>query len=87
LVFDAALFYDRQNHESVAGRKLKNVVDKEVFLRGARLAQDPYNIAGVPGLTNVEADALRFELNLSLLQQTKDLKVTILVTACAAITQ
>lgn len=69
------------------GLKLENVVDKEVFLRGARLAQNPNNRLGIPGLTKVEKDALRLELNSSLFQQTKDLKVTILVTACAAITQ
>lgn len=86
LVLDATLFYDRQNHKKdVVG--LESVVDKEVFLRGARLAQNPGNIVGIPGLTNVEKDALRFERTSSLFQQTKDLKVTILVTACAAITQ
>ncbi|BCS19195.1 uncharacterized protein APUU_12023S [Aspergillus puulaauensis] len=87
LVFDATLFYDRQNHKKVKGQKLENVVDKEVFLRGARLAQNPNNRLGIPGLTNVEKDALKSERESGLFKQTKDLKVTILVTACAAITQ
>ncbi|KAL4919762.1 hypothetical protein BDW62DRAFT_216674 [Aspergillus aurantiobrunneus] len=79
VVGDATSFYERQN--------LENVVGKEVFLRGARLARDPNNKAGVPGLTKAENDTLNLEKTANLFKQTKDLKVTILVTACAAITQ
>ncbi|KAL4931546.1 uncharacterized protein BDV17DRAFT_288618 [Aspergillus undulatus] len=88
VVGDATLFYQRQNREGVKGRKLEDVVDLEVFLRGARLARDPTNLAGVrAGLTKVENDALDSERTASLFHLTKDLKVTILVTACAAMTQ
>ncbi|KAL4802307.1 hypothetical protein BDV18DRAFT_154357 [Aspergillus unguis] len=87
VVGDAAAFYDRQNSGNAVGTKLENVVDKETFLRGAQLARDRTNEAGVPGLTKVEYDALRVERTSNLFQQTKDLKVTILVTACSAITQ
>ncbi|KAL4968779.1 major facilitator superfamily domain-containing protein [Aspergillus stella-maris] len=57
---------------------MKDVVDLDVFLRGARLARDPLNTAGIPGLTEVEKVALESESKSGLFQLTKDLKVTIL---------
>ncbi|KAL4942533.1 major facilitator superfamily domain-containing protein [Aspergillus oleicola] len=87
VVSDAALFFQRQNVEGVMGHKLEDVVDQDVFLRGAQLARDPTNTAGIPGLTKVEKDAHESEGKSGLFQLTKDLKVTILVTACAAMTQ
>ncbi|KAL3472112.1 hypothetical protein BJX99DRAFT_266238 [Aspergillus californicus] len=61
-----------------------NVVDKNVFLRGARLARDPTDTAGLP---ETEQKTVEKEREKGIFQQTKDLRVTILVTACAAITQ
>ncbi|KAI9376361.1 hypothetical protein BJX61DRAFT_530911 [Aspergillus egyptiacus] len=66
---------------------LKDVVDKDVFLRGARLAQYPEDRVGVPGLTGAERLALDTEKTSNIFHQTNALRVTIMVTACAAITQ
>ncbi|KAL4872658.1 hypothetical protein BDV12DRAFT_193380 [Aspergillus spectabilis] len=76
-------------------RHLIKVVDQDTFLKGARLARDSDddddndnddNDDDVDSTTSIsgreEAEAAS-----DLLQQTKGLKVTILVTACAAITQ
>ncbi|KAL4796063.1 hypothetical protein BDV19DRAFT_398528 [Aspergillus venezuelensis] len=87
VVRDATLFYHRQNVDGVMGHKMEDVVDLDVFLRGARLARNPLNTAGIPGLTKVEEEAHVSESRSGLSQLTKDLKVTILVTACAAMTQ
>lgn len=65
---------------------LEHVVDRNLFIRGARVAQERNNYR-LPGLTDAESRALEAEGELGFLEQTKDLKVTILTTACAAITQ
>ncbi|KAL6238637.1 hypothetical protein BDW75DRAFT_201252 [Aspergillus navahoensis] len=57
------------------------VVDKDVFLRGVRLALDQDDDPIPP------PESQRYFGTFDLFQETKDLKVTILVTACAAITQ
>lgn len=67
-----------------------NVVDVQVLIRGARVARDPRNNTSaetVSGMTGVEEDALRREKTSGPWQQTKELKVTILTTACAAVVQ
>ena len=66
--------------------ELEDVVDVDLLIRGARIAQNPTNLA-IPGLTKAEKKALLAEKNSEFFQQSKDLKVTILTTACAAITQ
>ncbi|KAI9792520.1 MAG: hypothetical protein M1816_002040 [Peltula sp. TS41687] len=70
--------------------ELRGTVDVEVLIRGARVARDPRNNTSgetVPGMTAVEAAALKREKESGFLQQTKELKVTILTTAFAAIVQ
>ncbi|RAL04457.1 MFS transporter [Aspergillus ibericus CBS 121593] len=66
--------------------QLEDVVDVDLLIRGARIAQNPTNLA-IPGLTKSEKKALVAEKTSEFFQQSKDLKVTILTTACAAITQ
>ncbi|KAL4904902.1 hypothetical protein BDW74DRAFT_153733 [Aspergillus multicolor] len=61
--------------------KVEKVVDKDVFLRGANLARD--HDEDVPYASESSKSRKVFDL----LRETKDLKVTMLVTACAAITQ
>ncbi|KAE8383105.1 MFS transporter [Aspergillus bertholletiae] len=65
---------------------LNGVVDVELLIRGACIAQDPDNLYTID-LTPAEFKALKDEKVSGFLQQSKDLKVTILATACAAITQ
>ncbi|KAB8075213.1 hypothetical protein BDV29DRAFT_190429 [Aspergillus leporis] len=67
--------------------KLEGVVDVELLIRGARIAQDLENFENVPNITLAEKKAIMDERKGGFLQQSKDLKVTILTTACAAITQ
>ncbi|KAL5051878.1 general substrate transporter [Aspergillus fruticulosus] len=57
------------------------VVDNDVFLRGVRLALDQDDDP-IPS-----PESQKYFGTFDLFQETKDLKVTILVTACAAITQ
>lgn len=71
-------FYDRNN--------LKDVVDLELLVKGARIAQEPDNLYTL-SLTPAEFKAIKDEKESGFWQQSKDLKVTILTTACAAITQ
>lgn len=70
-------------------QKLAVVVDLRTLIRGARIAQNPGNarMETVPGLTKAEESALDQEKSSNFFQQTKQLKVTILTTACAAIIQ
>ncbi|KAB8275623.1 hypothetical protein BDV30DRAFT_225046 [Aspergillus minisclerotigenes] len=75
---DVHKFYDR-NH-------LKDVVDLELLVKGARIAQEPDNLYTL-SLTPAEFKAIKDEKESGFWQQSKDLKVTILTTACAAITQ
>ncbi|KAG2421213.1 hypothetical protein HFD88_000829 [Aspergillus terreus] len=76
---DVRQFYERQRPKGLA-----DVVEVEVLVKGALVAQDPKNLAELP---HAEQKAIRFEHKAGFLQQTKDLKVTILTTACAAIIQ
>ncbi|KAE8136097.1 hypothetical protein BDV38DRAFT_272369 [Aspergillus pseudotamarii] len=75
---DVRKFYDR-NH-------LQDVIDVELLIRGARIAQEPDNLYTLD-LTAAEFKAIKDEKESGFWQQSKDLKVTILTTACAAITQ
>ncbi|KAE8349846.1 MFS transporter [Aspergillus coremiiformis] len=63
---------------------LEDVVDLDLLLKGARLAQEDDDV-NLIDLTPAELKAIKHEPGL--LQQSKALKVTILTTACAAITQ
>ncbi|OGM51380.1 MFS transporter [Aspergillus bombycis] len=75
---DVRKFYDR-NH-------LQDVIDVELLVKGARIAQEPDNLYTLE-LTPAEFKAIKDEKESGFWQQSKDLKVTILTTACAAITQ
>ncbi|KAE8360789.1 hypothetical protein BDV27DRAFT_167456 [Aspergillus caelatus] len=75
---DVRKFYDR-NH-------LQDVIDVELLIKGARIAQEPDNLYTLD-LTPAEFKAIKDEKESGFWQQSKDLKVTILTTACAAITQ
>ncbi|KAF9892110.1 hypothetical protein FE257_002516 [Aspergillus nanangensis] len=66
--------------------QLEDAVDVALLIKGARIAQDPRNLS-VCQLTSAEKKAIETERKLGFFQQTKDLKVTILTTACAAIIQ
>ncbi|KAI9854474.1 MAG: hypothetical protein M1813_000990 [Trichoglossum hirsutum] len=66
---------------------LASVVSLDVLKRGARVAQDPSLYRTIEGITPPELDALQREKALSFMQQTRELKVTIMTTACAAIVQ
>lgn len=68
------------NHE------LKEVVDLELLIKGALIAQDIANIETC-GLSAPQKRAIKSETRLGFFQQTKELKTTILATACAAIIQ
>ncbi|KAI9040381.1 uncharacterized protein KD926_008338 [Aspergillus affinis] len=65
-------------------KELSDVVDVNLLLKGAQVAREG---SGASGLTAAEKQAVENEDQLTFLDQTKDLKVTILTTACAAITQ
>ncbi|OJJ29783.1 hypothetical protein ASPWEDRAFT_177523 [Aspergillus wentii DTO 134E9] len=65
--------------------ELGDVLDLDLLLRAARIARDPTD--HVPGITPAEEKTIRSESESEFYQQTKDLKVTILAMACAAITQ
>ncbi|PLB46431.1 MFS transporter [Aspergillus steynii IBT 23096] len=67
-------------------KELEDVVDVDLLIRGARVAQMGNNHL-VRHLTAAEKQAIKIENRSGFLDQTKDLKVTILTTACAAITQ
>ncbi|KAF7164621.1 hypothetical protein CNMCM5623_009078 [Aspergillus felis] len=66
--------------------KLGPVVDLEVLIKGALIAQDATNIETCD-LTAPEKLAIQSEAQSGFFQQTKELKVTILTTACAAVIQ
>lgn len=68
---------------------LGSTVDLGVLIRGARIARDPRNLSeiAVPGVTPAELNVIEQEENSNFFQQTKQLKVTIMATACAAIIQ
>jgi hypothetical protein len=71
-------FHERQ--------KLGKVVDVELLVKAALIARDPIYIR-ICDLTEPEKNALESEETLGFFQQTKELKVSILTTACAAIIQ
>ncbi|KAL3494904.1 major facilitator superfamily domain-containing protein [Aspergillus germanicus] len=75
---DVRDFHERQ--------KLSKVVDVELLVKGALIARDPIYIR-ICDLTEPEKNALESEETLGFFQQTKELKVSILTTACAAIIQ
>ncbi|KAJ5886290.1 Major facilitator superfamily domain general substrate transporter [Penicillium subrubescens] len=64
---------------------LENVVDVQTLLKGAQVAQDPDD-CHTARLSTRERDALARE-NSPWFWQSRDLSITILATACAAITQ
>lgn len=74
-----ALFYDQHKQE------LMSHISEPALLRGAYLARDPFSPP--PDITPSEEAAVREEEKLGLWEQTKELKTTIMITACAAITQ
>ncbi|THC92709.1 hypothetical protein EYZ11_007816 [Aspergillus tanneri] len=76
---DVEHFY--RNHDG-----LEDVVDVKLLLKGARVAHDPNNLF-LADLTGLERKILDEEDKSGLFNQTKELKVTILTTTCAAITQ
>ncbi|CAG8008259.1 unnamed protein product [Penicillium nalgiovense] len=67
---------------------LNGVVDLEILIRGARIAQQRWGDAP-PGFTPAEFEAIKNENSKSYLSflQTRGLLVTVIATACAAITQ
>ncbi|KAJ5854643.1 hypothetical protein N7534_007186 [Penicillium rubens] len=67
---------------------LNGVVDLEILIRGARIAQQRWGDAP-PGFTPAEFEAIKNENSKSYLSflQTRGLLVTVMATACAAITQ
>lgn len=78
---DVKAFYERVG--------LGNTIDLDTLIRGARIARDPRNLSqpAVPGITSAEINAIKEESKSNFFQQTKQLKVTIMTTACAAIIQ
>lgn len=68
---------------------LGTVVDENVLKRGVRVARDPRNLTpqAVPGMTRAEEKTLKEEKDFGIRQQTKELKITVLTTACAAVVQ
>ncbi|KAL3455338.1 hypothetical protein BJX64DRAFT_297732 [Aspergillus heterothallicus] len=73
----------RKFHET---HKLAGVVDVELLVKGALIARDRVYI-NICALTAPEKLALVSEEKLGFFQQTKELKVSILMTACAAVIQ
>ncbi|KAJ5754665.1 MFS transporter [Penicillium manginii] len=65
--------------------KLKDIIEKDTLIKGAKIARAPDNFALV-GLSVPEEEAITSE-DKQLPWQTRGLLVTIMVTACAAITQ
>jgi hypothetical protein len=66
--------------------KLENVVDVDVLIKGALIAQYPTYVRD-PNVTELERNAINAEARSKIFQQTKEMNVTILTTACAAIIQ
>jgi hypothetical protein len=70
---------------------LQSVVSLDMLKKGARVARDSWNLTvqAVPGITEPEVSALKKERKKTagFRAQTKELKVAILTTACAAIIQ
>lgn len=74
---DVTLFHERL--------KLQNIVDLETLIKGAKIANEPYNYA-LFGLSVPEYKTISTEGSQSF-WKTRGLLVTIMATACAAITQ
>ncbi|KAJ5689546.1 Major facilitator superfamily domain general substrate transporter [Penicillium macrosclerotiorum] len=64
---------------------LENFINLETLLKGAQIARNPEDL-DTPNLSPAERNALEKE-DSQWLSQTRDLSVTIMATACAAITQ
>jgi hypothetical protein len=73
-------------HRFHGDHKLEDVVDVKLLINGALIARDPSNVETCD-LTVPEKLAIKSEPRLGLFKQTKELKVVILTTACAAIIQ
>lgn len=88
LIQDVHNFYDRHKLKSddLKGAELKDVVDVDLLVKGALIARDPAAVETCR-LTGPQKLAITSEPVLGLFQQTKELKVIILTTACAAIIQ
>lgn len=88
LIRDVHNFYDRHKlkNDELRGVELKDVVDVDLLVKGALIARDPAAVETC-GLTGPQKLAITSEPVLGLFQQTKELKVIILTTACAAIIQ
>lgn len=74
---DVRLFHQRL--------ELENIVDLDTLIKGAKLAKQPYNFGAI-GLSDPEYKTISNEHSQSFLE-TRGLLVTIMATACAAITQ
>ena len=66
-------------------QELMSHISHETLVRGASVARDPRG--HIDGITPSEWAAVQEEENMGLWKQTKELKTTILITACAAVTQ
>ncbi|EAU29577.1 predicted protein [Aspergillus terreus NIH2624] len=88
LIRDVHNFYDRHKlkNDELRGVELKDVVDVDLLVKGALIARDSAAVETC-GLTGPQKLAITSEPELGLFQQTKELKVIILTTACAAIIQ
>ncbi|GES66614.1 MFS transporter [Aspergillus terreus] len=88
LIQDVHNFYDRHKlkDDELKGVKLQDVVDVDLLVKGALIARDPSAVETC-GLTGPQKRAITSEPELGLFQQTKELKVIILTTACAAVIQ
>ena len=76
---DVRGFYHRND-------ELQDVVDVDLLINGALIAQDLANLEACD-LSAPQKRAIELEKTLGFFQQTKELKTTILTTACAAIIQ
>jgi len=76
-VTDVELFHQRLN--------FTNIVSRETLIKGAKLAREPWNTALI-GLSRTELETISKE-GRKWSWNTRGLQVTIMVTACAAITQ
>lgn len=76
---DVRLFHQRVG--------LGSTVNVEVLIRGALAARDPKAISDIQDIATSERRVLEDEKKWGFREQTEELKVAILVTACSAIIQ
>ena len=69
--------------EFIERHGLRRVLDEDLLLRGARLAQDDVRFRAQGGLSGIEGEALQREETPRLKNQTRELN-TILLTCCVA---